>query len=94
MSEDSRPPAPLDDAVARRRRQRQRWQAEGERPLGRNLVMIGFLGWVIVTPTLLGILAGRWLDQRLGTGITFAGGLLVAGLALGCWLAWVRIHRE
>jgi ATP synthase protein I len=56
--------------------------------------MIGFLGWVIVTPTLLGILAGRWLDQRLGTGITFAGGLLVAGLALGCWLAWVRIHRE
>ena len=94
MSDNSRPPAALDDAVAHRRRQRQRWQAEGERPLGRNLVMIGFLGWVIVTPTLLGILAGRWLDQRLGTGITFAGGLLVAGLALGCWLAWMRIHRE
>ena len=92
MSEDSHPPAPLDDAVARRR-QRQRWQAEGERPLGRNLVMIGFLGWVIVTPTLLGILVGRWLDQRLGTGITFAGALLVADLALGCWLAWMRIHR-
>ena len=93
MSEDSRPPAALEDAVARRRRH-PRWQAEGERPLGRNLAMIGFLGWVIVTPTLLGILAGRWLDQRVGTGITFAGGLLVAGLALGCWLAWVRIHRE
>jgi ATP synthase protein I len=55
--------------------------------------MIGFLGWVIVTPTLLGILVGRWLDQRLGTGITFAGALLVADLALGCWLAWMRIHR-
>ena len=53
MTEDSQPPAALDDAVARRRRQRQRWQAEGERPLGHNLVMIGFLGWVIVTPTLL-----------------------------------------
>ena len=94
MSEDPQPPSPLDDAVARRRCQRQRWQAEGERPLGRNLVMIGFLGWVIVTPTLLGILVGRWLDQRLGTGITFAGALLVAGLALGCWLAWMRIRRE
>ena len=61
MTEDSQPPAALDDAVARRRRQRQRWQAEGERPLGHNLVMIGFLGWVIVTPLML---VGWWRRRR------------------------------
>ena len=48
--------------------------------------MIGALGWTIVTPTLIGIFAGRWLDRAFGSGIFWTLGLLVAGLALGCWL--------
>ena len=30
-------------------------------PLGRNLAMVGVLGWLIVAPTLLGMFIGRWL---------------------------------
>jgi ATP synthase protein I len=56
--------------------------------------MIGALGWTIVTPTLIGIFAGRWLDRALSSGIFWILGLLVAGLALGCTFAWKRIHRE
>ena len=87
-------PERLDDVVRLRRGRRERWQREGERSIGQNLAMIGALGWTIVTPTLLGIFAGRWLDRAFGSGIFWTLGLIVAGLALGCWLGWKRIYRE
>ncbi|MGC2461612.1 MAG: AtpZ/AtpI family protein [Steroidobacteraceae bacterium] len=84
----------LDEAVRARQQRRARWQREGERSLGQNLAMIGALGWTIVTPTLIGIFAGRWLDRHFDMGIFWTLGLLVAGLALGCALAWNRMHSE
>jgi len=87
-------PEGLDEAVRLRRGRRERWKREGERSIGQNLAMIGALGWTIVTPTLVGIFAGRWLDRSFGSGIFWTLGLLVAGLALGCTFAWERIHRE
>jgi ATP synthase protein I len=92
------PPLPpperrLEESIARRRRQRSRWESDGERPLAQNLAMIGALGWLIVLPTLAGIFLGQWIDRRAGGGLTFTGGGLVAGLALGAWLAWQRMHR-
>jgi ATP synthase protein I len=87
-------PERLDETVRRRRMRQERWQREGERSIGQNLAMIGALGWTIVTPTLIGIFAGRWLDRALASRIFWTLGLLVAGLALGCWMAWQRIYRE
>ena len=84
----------LGQAVRRRQQRRERWQREGERSLGQNLAMIGALGWTIVVPILLGIFAGRWLDQTFHSGIFWTLGLLVAGLALGCTFAWRRMHSE
>jgi len=84
----------LDKAIRTRRERRARWEREGERSLGRNLAMIGALGWTIVTPTLIGIFAGRWLDRQFGSGIFWTLGLLVLGLTLGCVLAWKRMYRE
>ena len=92
--DESDHPERLDEAVRLRHERRARWQRDGERSIGQNLAMIGALGWTIVTPTLLGIFAGRWLDQTFRSGIFWTLGLLVAGLAVGCWLAWQRIHRE
>ena len=87
-------PERLDKTVRLRRSRRERWEREGERSIGQNLAMIGALGWTIVTPTVIGIFAGRWLDRSFGSGIFWTLGLLVAGLALGCTFAWERIHRE
>jgi len=94
MTAEPGSPERLQQAVRTRRERRERWQQEGERSLGGNLAMIGALGWTIVLPVLLGIFAGRWLDQRFGSGVFWTLGLLVAGLAAGCTLAWKRMHGE
>jgi ATP synthase protein I len=78
----------LDDAVRLRRERRERGRRNGERSLAQNLAMVGVLGWTIVVPGLLGILLGRWLDGRLGTGIVFTSALVFIGLGVGCALAW------
>jgi ATP synthase protein I len=85
---------PLEGAVKTRRERRARWEREGERSMGQNLAMIGSLGWTIVAPILAGIFLGRWLDHVFQSGIFWTLGLLVAGLAIGCALAWKRMHRE
>jgi ATP synthase protein I len=82
----------LDEGIARRRERRERGLREGERSLAQNLAMIGALGWLVVLPALAGVALGRWIDDRTGGGLTFTAALLFAGLALGCWLAWKRMH--
>jgi ATP synthase protein I len=94
MNPESKRDGELDQAVRRRRERVERWQKEGERSTGKNLAMIGALGWIIVTPTLVGIFAGRWLDRHFASGIFWTLGLLTLGLAIGCWLAWNRMHHE
>ncbi|MCW5745078.1 MAG: AtpZ/AtpI family protein [Alphaproteobacteria bacterium] len=94
MAPDLDRPESLDDAIKRRRERREAWKREGERSIGQNLALIGALGWTIVVPTLLGIFAGRWLDREFGSGIFWTLGLMSGGLALGCGLAWKRMHRE
>jgi ATP synthase protein I len=84
----------LREAVKLRAGRKEKWEREGERSIGQNLAMIGALGWTIVTPTVLGIFAGRWLDHTFGMGIFWTLGLMVAGLTLGCWMAWKRMHSE
>jgi ATP synthase protein I len=84
----------MERAVRLREERSERWEKEGERSLWENLSMIGALGWLIVTPTLLGVLAGRWLDERFETGIFFSGALIFLGVSLGCYLAWQRVKKQ
>jgi len=56
--------------------------------------MIGALGWLIVTPVLLGVFIGRWLDETFETGIFYSGALIFLGVVFGAYLAWQRIHKE
>lgn len=81
-------------AVHLREQRRERWEREGERSLWKNMSMIGALGWLIVTPILLGILIGRWLDHLFHSGIFYSGAMIFLGVALGSYLAWQRINRE
>lgn len=74
-----------------RRRARRARHPERERTLGENLALAGVLGWMVVGPTLLGIVAGRWIDGLAGGGITFTAGLVFLGACAGSWLAWKRI---
>lgn len=84
----------LLEAARTRQERRQRWKREGERSMGQNMAMIGALGWTIVLPTLAGVFFGRWLDRSFDSGVFWTLGLLTAGLAAGCGMAWKRMHRE
>ncbi|MDO9160793.1 MAG: AtpZ/AtpI family protein [Methylococcaceae bacterium] len=59
-----------------------------------GLGMMGLIGWSVVVPTLLGAALGLWLDQRYPGGRSWTLALLVAGLALGCFNAWLWVAKE
>lgn len=87
-----------NDRLAKAARQRQaredRWRREGERPIGRNLAMIGAYGWMVVAPTVGGAFVGRWLDGLRGGGIVFTAAMVLLGAAAGLWLVWRRMNEE
>lgn len=83
----------MQRAVRLREERRERGEREGERSIWQNISMIGALGWLIVIPTLLGALVGRWLDGYFDSGIQFSGTLIFLGVVVGCYLAWRRIGK-
>jgi len=98
---DPRPSAPhetdkpaLLEEVQRQAGRHQRSLRDGEPTLLRQLSTLGVLGWVIVLPMLLGLAGGRWLDHRLGTGITFSAALLLLGVAVGAVAAWRWMYHK
>lgn len=86
-------PRPLDEEVRRRRERLTGAQERGERSLAQELAYVGVIGWTLVIPALLGVVAGRALDRRFGGGVFWTLGLLLAGIVLGCVLAWKRLNK-
>jgi ATP synthase protein I len=84
---------PLVTEVRRRTRRELEWQKNGEQSVTGRLSQIGVLGWIIVTPMLIGVFAGRWVDTKFGSGIFWTAPLLMLGAALGCWSAWKWMGR-
>lgn len=78
--------------VRRRIERQRRWLLEGDPTLARQFARVGVLGWMIVTPMLLGVLVGRGVDRLFGTGIFWTAPLLFVGLGIGCWSAWRWMH--
>lgn len=86
---DEIPQADELQAAIRQRMTRQRsGEMDGDVNVTQHLARIGVLGWTIITPPLAGLLLGRWLDHRSGTGVTFSAALLLGGFAAGAWSAW------
>ncbi|MGA2128830.1 MAG: AtpZ/AtpI family protein [Xanthobacteraceae bacterium] len=79
---------PLVQEVRLRKTRYQRWQRDGDPSVARRLAQIGVLGWIIVVPILIGVFAGRWLDEKFDSGLFWTAPLLMLGTVLGCWSAW------
>ena len=79
--------------IKRRQHMKSQWEQEGERSIGKNLAMMGTLGWLIVIPTLIGTFIGRLIDQRSDAGIFWTVSLLFAGVIIGGWLAWRKMQE-
>lgn len=55
---------------------------------------MGTVGWSVSLPTALGVLLGRWLDGRLGSGYVFMVFFLLVGVGAGCFIAWRMISEK
>jgi ATP synthase protein I len=86
------PPDPLAENTRLKAERHRRWLREGEPTVARRLAQIGVLGWILVTPMLLGMFLGRWLDRIFHSGIFWTAPLLLLGLVLGCWSAWKWVN--
>lgn len=93
MSEEL-PPAQAEMADAVRLRAARQRRARMLPSLARGLGQIGALGWQIAGGALIGVLIGRWIDHRLGTGIFWTAPLLLVGTGIGCWSAWRWVGRQ
>jgi ATP synthase protein I len=88
------PPNGFLDTISRTLARLRRARAEGEPSVSWQLGQIGVLGWIIVTPALVGLFSGRWLDRHFAMGIFWTAALLVIGIALGFWSAWRWMHTS
>lgn len=59
-----------------------------------GLGLFGMVGWSIVVPTILGAALGMWLDKHYKNDFSWTLSLLVAGLMLGCLIAWNWVQKE
>ena len=88
----------LDDEFEQRVKQQcqriRKSRAEDEGSLWRYLGLLGMVGWSVVVPMALGALLGFWIDTQWETDDSWTLGLLVIGLAMGCFNAWRAITRE
>ena len=70
-------------------------QRNASKELWFGLGLMGLIGWAVVVPLLLGVALGLWLDTHYPSQQhhwTLA--LLVAGLMIGCFNAWLWIAKE
>lgn len=59
-----------------------------------GLGLFGMIGWSIAVPTLLGAVLGIWLDKKYEEDFSWTLSLLVAGLMIGCLIAWNWVQKE
>ena len=91
---DRRQDRRMEQAADRQAAREAAKRKDHEPGIGHRLGQIGVLGWMIVTPALLCLFLGRWIDREAGTGIFWSAPLLLLGLAAGCWSAWRWMHRQ
>jgi ATP synthase protein I len=84
----------VEEAAEKAARRADRLIHDPEPSLSRRLGQIGVLGWAIVTPILLGLLVGHWLDGFAGTKIMFSAALIMVGAAAGMWSAWRWMRKH
>jgi len=59
-----------------------------------GFAVFGIVGWSITVPTLLGAIAGVWLDTGYPQSFSWTITLLLVGVVTGCAIAWKWINKE
>ena len=67
---------------------------EDKRSVWAGLGAFGMIGWSVALPTFLGAFAGLWLDENYPQSISWTLTILIAGLCIGCLIAWQWVAKE
>ena len=67
---------------------------ERKRSVWAGLGTFGMVGWSVAVPTVLGAVLGLWLDKTYPKSFNWTLTLLIAGLFLGCMIAWQWVAKE
>ncbi len=59
-----------------------------------GLGFTGLVGWSTVAPTMLGMVIGVWIDRHYPSPFSWTLSLMLAGLTLGCFVAWEWVSQE
>lgn len=65
-----------------------------DRSIWYGLGMFGLIGWSIALPTIGGIALGVWIDRTWKPEFSCTLMCLLAGVAVGCAIAWFWVKRE
>ncbi|QDV69701.1 Putative F0F1-ATPase subunit (ATPase_gene1) [Rosistilla carotiformis] len=90
----SAPASKFADQVETKAKRKMKVMRHQDSGLWFGLGMMGLVGWSVVVPTLLGTVLGIWLDRRFPRDQSWTLMLLVAGLLLGCFNAWMWVSKE
>lgn len=66
---------------------------KGKKKILSKIGMIGIIGWSVTLPMLGGIALGVWIDNNFKGKYSWTIMLMVAGLFLGCYIAWEWIEK-
>ncbi|MBN3896059.1 MAG: AtpZ/AtpI family protein [Nostoc sp. NOS(2021)] len=78
-------------------KERRKLYARQAKPYGGvwfGLGFAGLIGWSVVAPTLLAIALGIWIDRRFPGQFSWTLALMLAGLTIGCLIAWEWVSKE
>ncbi len=84
----------LRRTVLRKTMRRERARRRGDESPWAWLGTFGLVGWTVVVPTLLGVAAGIFVDDRVDSSVSFTITFLIVGAAVGLSMAWHWVRRE
>lgn len=84
----------LAEEVAKKAHRKMKARSDNHHEVWFGLGMMGLIGWSVAVPTLIGIAIGIWLDKVIQDTHSWTLALLVAGLCIGCFLAWHWVIKE
>ena len=88
-----RPDKPAEDIARHARRIKSTRENPGPSPL-RGLGTFGMIGWSIAVPTVGGAFLGLWLDRVAPQRFSWTLALILAGVAVGGFIAAAWIKKE
>lgn len=67
---------------------------EGKKSSLLSFGLFGSIGWLVVIPTLIGLVIGVWIDKQYPSHYSWTLMLLITGISIGCLQAWYWVQKE